>query len=532
MPATASSAPLAILSLTKSEFIESGYQKTAVVVVDENIYASLLKEKERDCSSNSPQQFKDILLWPGDWHFVKNLFGIIGKFISGSGLEYILQVLYDSSVVNGILGVYNVDRTFRAYTLLYTALFVLQLEVFINEHPENNVELQLIINEMKSSLTNIHKPNDDNHKQKLYEISRNACEILKLMSVLNDYDNWRKIKAEKCIMFKYYDYLLNNLLQPLFALYIATRTNNFVVRNKQWRYFLPFFFAFNHTNYARMESHHIYELSQMNTNDLQELSNNWTVSMKGRTFSSIACDYAIETTQNKDFKGPSGLSGHMDADLRTAWSLSSTWCAEVLNIVDELSNTKQTNDHHIQATPSRTPTDNNDLMKLITVFKTDNPFQCQTKDFYKILSGIKLPNDIVSELCGASAKFIPTANAFIKEHLIEKRSTVFTTIHKGNVRLLTSSVSPEKTLTVINNNDEKLFKSPMYYSAFRLNIKLEILSTYEFTTPPPSFINKNEPTFQQKSSLIPFISDYFPQTITNSFSQQPSVIIVDGDQLL
>ncbi|CAF1602509.1 unnamed protein product, partial [Didymodactylos carnosus] len=84
MPATASSAPLTILSLTKSEFIESGYQKKAVVVVDENIYASLLKEKERDCLSNSPQQFKDILLWPGDCHFVKHLFIIIGEFISGS----------------------------------------------------------------------------------------------------------------------------------------------------------------------------------------------------------------------------------------------------------------------------------------------------------------------------------------------------------------------------------------------------------------------------------------------------------------
>ncbi|CAF1463321.1 unnamed protein product [Didymodactylos carnosus] len=223
----------------------------------------------------------------------------------------------------------------------------------------------------------------------------------------------------------------------------------------------------------------------------------------------------------------------MDTDLHTAWSLSSTWCVEVLNIVDELSNTKQTNNHHIQATPFRITTDNNDLVKLITVFKADNPFQCQTKEFYKILSGIKLPNDIVSELCGAPAKFIPMATAFIKDHLIKKRSTiVFTIIHKGNVRLLTSSVSPQKPLTVTNNNNEKLFNSLMYCSAFSSNIKLEILSTYEFTTPPPSFINKSEPAFQHKSSLIPFTLDYFPQTITNSFSEQPSVIILDGDQLL
>ncbi|CAF1626052.1 unnamed protein product, partial [Didymodactylos carnosus] len=57
----------------------------------------------------------------------------------------------------------------------------------------------------------------------------------------------------------------------------------------------------------------------------------------------------------------------MDTDLHTAWSLSSTWCVEVLNIVDELSNA--------------------------------------------VAIGIKLPNDIVSELCGAPAKFIPMATA-------------------------------------------------------------------------------------------------------------------------
>ncbi|CAF0989413.1 unnamed protein product [Didymodactylos carnosus] len=257
---------------------------------------------------------------------------------------------------------------------------------------------------------------------------------------------------------------------------------------------------------------------------------NWTVTMKGRHFSSVACDYAIESTQNKDFKGPAGLSGHVDADLRLAWSLSSTWCAQVLTVVDELSNVKQTNDPHVQATQSRIVTDNKDLSKMITILKTDNSFQSNSKDFYKILSGVKLPNEIVDELCNASTKFVKTANNFIKETLIDKKMSIFTTINKGNVRLLTSSLPPEKPLS--NNNNEKLFKSLMYCSLFRSNINLSVICEHEFITPPLSLINKNEPTFQHKTSTIPFISDFFPETIMSDLNQQTSVIILDGDVLL
>ncbi|CAF1242992.1 unnamed protein product [Didymodactylos carnosus] len=221
-----------------------------------------------------------------------------------------------------------------------------------------------------------------------------------------------------------------------------------------------------------MGCHHIYEISQMDDYLAANLAESWTVTMKGRHFSSVACDYAIESTQNKDFKGPAGLSGHMDADLRLAWCLSSSWCAQVLTVVNELANVKHTNDPHVQATVSKIITDNNDLLKLINLLKTDNPFRSTSTDFHKLLSGAKLPFEIVEELCGASAKFVTTANNFIKEHLIEKRTSIFTTINKGNVRLLTMTLAPEKPLTNASNM-QKQFRALMYCSLFRPTIKLE-----------------------------------------------------------
>ncbi|CAF1187189.1 unnamed protein product [Didymodactylos carnosus] len=240
MPATASNAPAAISKLTKNEFIDNKYQEKAVLVVDEAIYASLLKEKEKDSTNNPEPQYDDIFLLPGDWHFMKNIFGILG-------LEYLFQVLYDSTVVNGIIGVYNFDHTFRAYILLFTSLYTLQIEEFIDENAQNVMELTIIVNQLKDTLPNL---NDENKKQELYDAFLNSCEILHLMSVMKDFEHWRRKKCETKVMFKYYDYVLHSLLVPIFTLYIATRTNNFSVRNKQWRYFIPFCFAFNHTNYS------------------------------------------------------------------------------------------------------------------------------------------------------------------------------------------------------------------------------------------------------------------------------------------
>ncbi|CAF1178711.1 unnamed protein product [Didymodactylos carnosus] len=534
MAATASLAPSIILQTTKQEFIDSVYQLKAVLVVDEAIYTSLLKEKERDAINNSDPQYDDIFLFPGDWHFTKNLFGIVGKFISGSGIEHVFQVLYDQSVVVGILGVYDVDRTFRAYTLLFITLFLLQIENFADENPITEPVLTSVLNNMKDTVDGITKQmKDENINENMKDTFKQSREILNMTDIVDDFNKWREKKSKMNIMFKYYDFLLYKLLKQIFILYIATRTNNFQVRNEQWRYFIPFFFAFNHTNYARMSCHHVYEITQMDQYLKDELTENWTVMMKDRPFSSIACDYAIESTQNKDFKGPAGLTGHMDCDLRTAWALTSPWCAEIKTVVDELANNKLSNNPHVQATQSRIATDNQDLKSMLMILRTDNPFTSQTKDFHKILSGVVISVDIVNELCAASTKFLDVANSFINQHVVGKKTSIFTTISKGNVRLLNTTTALPKTITkTTKETNEKLLRTLIHCSIFRPQASLEKIFKHEFAEPPLSFMNKNDITFQQKSNIISYLTQYFPSAITNIIQQKPLVMILDGNALI
>ncbi|CAF1603341.1 unnamed protein product, partial [Didymodactylos carnosus] len=373
-------------------------------------------------------------------------------------LENVLNVLYNPTVVTGILGVYNVDRTFRAYLLLFTSLFVLQLEEFIVENPFYHPVLENILKSMNSTLNNMSAFVKDKSKQQM------------------NYDE------------------------------------------------------FDHTNYARMACHHIYQISQLNKHLLQQLEDNWTVTMSGKPFTSVACDYAIESTQNRDFKGPAGLTGYMDCDLRMAWALSSSWCAEIKLVVDQLVNVKHSNTPHVQATPIRILTDNNDINAILAVLKTDNPFESsRKKELHKLLSGVQIQSDIVIDLCNASSELIKIANEFIQTNIISKDSSAFTTIKKNNIRLLSSSSSPAKTITN-SSNSEKFFKLLIYCRPFRsTSITSLLIFSHEFVVPPPAFVNPDDTTFQQKCSILPFIQQNFSNIITSSIRDQSLVLILDGE---
>ncbi|CAF1104238.1 unnamed protein product [Didymodactylos carnosus] len=165
MPATSASACGAILNTTKAEFIESEYQENAVLVVDEAIYASLLKEIEKN-----PVMYDQMFLLLGDWHFMKNLFGIVGKFISGSA-------------VTGILGVYDVNRTFSAYTLLFITLFILQIEQFIHENKSEETVLRIIISQMNSTLVDTKSSVKVNKKREtIQDEFKQSVNLLDLMN--------------------------------------------------------------------------------------------------------------------------------------------------------------------------------------------------------------------------------------------------------------------------------------------------------------------------------------------------------------
>ncbi|CAF3609298.1 unnamed protein product, partial [Rotaria socialis] len=73
---------------TQHFFIDSNYQKEAVLVVDEKIYRSCVKVKRQE-----PDMFRNVFVYAGDFHVMKSMMIVIWSILKGSQLKkYFRQI--------------------------------------------------------------------------------------------------------------------------------------------------------------------------------------------------------------------------------------------------------------------------------------------------------------------------------------------------------------------------------------------------------------------------------------------------------
>lgn len=107
----------------------------------------------------------------------------------------------------------------------------------------------------------------------------------------------------------------------------TTRESNWDLNVAIVRLMMPWFFAYDRTNYASYLPAYWLEMIDLKTSHsavFQEMAQHgaWTVQRQTiSSFSSIACDQAIEETLNRDCKTPGGIKG-----------ISTPWCSSAIDI--------------------------------------------------------------------------------------------------------------------------------------------------------------------------------------------------------
>ena len=83
----------------------------------------------------NPVKFSDIVIHPGDFHFVKENFAVIGNLIKGSGFEDVIfqGEICSSGSLNGVLSASHYNRAWAVHLAFSEALERLLLNRFLEE---------------------------------------------------------------------------------------------------------------------------------------------------------------------------------------------------------------------------------------------------------------------------------------------------------------------------------------------------------------------------------------------------------------
>ncbi|CAF3933472.1 unnamed protein product [Rotaria sp. Silwood2] len=281
---------------TKEFFIDSKYQKEGVVVVDEKIYRSCMKEKYYQ-----PDLLKNVFIYPGDFHLMKNMMVVIWSILEGSGIEQVFENIYKAAALRSIFRAHHFNKSLRSCKLLYTALYILLLEAFFDHASTSSLSincienLKCIINKIPSEFAT------DDISQKWFS---QFLEIIERSNLLIHLQTWTVESSRINSTFRLWFFILDRLLEPLIKLYTSIRTCNFAARNAALYQFVPLFFATNHRNYSRLAAQHLYDLQSSSSYLFSRMARSFAVTRSERPFSKIKhADTYIPNTNSEAGRG-------------------------------------------------------------------------------------------------------------------------------------------------------------------------------------------------------------------------------------
>lgn len=381
---------------------------------------------------NYPKKFENVLIHLGDFHFIKENFGVIGKLVAASGFE---DVAFQAGVcstgsLKGVLAGTHYNRAWTVHSVFAEALERLLFERFIAESGE---EIPVVLH---------HAAQDP--FQNVSEILGQAENLfLKFQKFKNRVRSGELGKTAQFWLSLYLD-----LMSIQQAAHLAVQENDFEVRHSAWKQFLPLYFALNKTNYARYASYYVGVLENIDLlyPDAKQLlsDNGFSVQAQDRYLLRTAVDQRGEQTINRDAKTAGGIKFFAnDSKSVLKWTLNRSEQAnntsELLNMVDM----KSSNDMYKSLRPSMILKTEKMAEKVVKVLKDEyvNPFgaELDKHELYNLSSGVPLPGDISDQILAIRDIGRTEFTTFVQERLIDKSVPFHDSISRHKLQLFSST---------------------------------------------------------------------------------------------
>jgi hypothetical protein len=319
---------------------------------------------------------------------------MIWDILEELGIYTLIDCLYKGATLRAVLSVAHFNKSLRAIKLLYTALLIL----LQNEYA---MTLSTTVIDEIEQLMNM-RPTDLLDTEEYRNWYTHVLDYLSKSQWQTNFDLWIKYNSEINSKFRFWIFVIFDLITPLIKLYTSIRTNNFDARNAAVCELAELFFVSNHRQYARLTARHLSDLRVSSQNLLDRLAKSFAVVRTNRNFSSIALDQTIEVTINKMGKGHGGITGRCSPDLIDIWSNSFSFRSLLSSITCELAGVESSYNSvegHIECSPNRIQADHLDLQIILDKLADENLFSLNTNNVTQLFTGKIIHPDIIESIC-------------------------------------------------------------------------------------------------------------------------------------
>ena len=250
-------------------------QQHTIITVDQALYCKLVELKWA-----IPEYREKLVVQLGGLHISMCFLKTIGDHMKGSGLV-------DSWIESGLLGPNAAEtvmngkaykRAMRAHKITLQALWRLLVPLLLKFCKTINVDLALQISRLLSSEQNVN----------------DLITCLKSPQFQTVYDEFLTQTCQENVNFQFWW----NYMEMIFILLdftCAQREGDWELYLDSFRAMLPYFFRYDHLNYAKWGSVFIAEMEQLPYEVLQEFKKgNFVVKWKEGAFNEVSADHSLE----------------------------------------------------------------------------------------------------------------------------------------------------------------------------------------------------------------------------------------------
>ena len=247
----------------------------------------------------------------------------------------------------------------------------------------------------------------------------------------------------------------------------ATREGTWPLHLECIREMLPWYFAYDHVNYARYLPVYLIHMIQLPEThpEAQLMLQNGEFGVQRTTehgFAQLPIDQTIEQTLNRSTKTKGGIVGFsLKKNAVQRWLLTAHSRALFVDKCRMMTGKKEDNRLHKETGKSRMKRDEEDVRKVMEVVSSwTNPFQ-PSEELCSLSSGCVVTETIKSDLLAAKEKGTEALTAFVEDRLLSDSAGFFDPLPK--LRLGTFRDAQKKTTVskegraVILRTDRNLF---------------------------------------------------------------------------
>ena len=366
------------------------------------------------------EEFKNIIIHLGDFHFLKENFKVLGMLIRNSGFQDIVfcSRICTSGSLNGVLAGSHYNRAWRVHSAFSEGLERCLYKRFRFE--SKNSKLPEPIESLLGE--NDHDFITDERISNLKEMS-DGYEKFKQKCRNGDHDENPKFWVA------YIDFV-----QMQQRAQTAIQEGDFDARLEAWIWFLPYYFSFSMQNYARYASFYV-ELINCIDQLHPGMRDEFLVGIQAqdRYPHMTPIDQRGEQTFNREAKVAGGMQYAHTESQTLKWSLNRRAASDNVVNLKQMAGLHKSNDPYYQTTPSQIVKSEDNTSSVYNEIRNTfiNPFMVgMDTELMNLSSGIAVNRDAASSILSIRAEGIKLYNNFRDERLLMTQTKFHAPIKK------------------------------------------------------------------------------------------------------